>query len=214
MTGWETWDFLSFDWMLNVDLFGPFLEENLKDIKGYILSLAWFYIFIHSFVQHLFSTYYMLGTEPNVGRNRKMNNIRGPKDVKEKTEYNCNLRQSEARVGICKAIWKSAWCQVNAQKMYAYSTCTVHFSTVTQSCPTLCDPMMCSTPGLPVHHQLLEFTQTHVHRVSDAIQPFHPLSSPSPPAPNPSQHQSLFQWVNSSHEVAKVLEFQLQHQSF
>ena len=65
------------------------------------------------------------------------------------------------------------------------------------------------TPGLPVHHQLLEFTQTHAHRVSDAIQPSHPLSSPSPPAPNPSLHQSLFQWVNSSHEVAKVLEFQL-----
>ena len=80
---------------------------------------------------------------------------------------------------------------------------------VAQSCPTLCDPMNCSTPGLPVHHQLPEFTQTHVHRVSDAIQPSHPLSSPSPPAPNPSQHQSLFQWVNSSHEVAKVLEFQL-----
>ena len=64
---------------------------------------------------------------------------------------------------------------------------------VSQSCPTLCDPMNCSTPGLPVHHQLPEFTQTPVHRVSDAIQPSHPLSSPSPPAPNPSQHQSLFQ---------------------
>ena len=73
--------------------------------------------------------------------------------------------------------------------------------------------MNCSTPGLPVHHQLPEFTQTHVHRVGDAIQPFHPLSSPSLPAPNPSQYQSLFQWVNSSHEVAKVLEFQLQHHS-
>ena len=80
---------------------------------------------------------------------------------------------------------------------------------VAQSCPTLCDPMNCSTPGLPVHHQLSEFTQTHVHRVGDAIQPPHPLSSPSPPAPNPSQHQSPFQWVNSLHEVAKVLEFQL-----
>ena len=80
---------------------------------------------------------------------------------------------------------------------------------VAQSCPTLYNPMNRSTPGLPVHHQLLDFTQTHVHRVSDAIQPSHPLSSPSPPAPNPSQHQSLFQWVNSSHEVAKVLEFQL-----
>ena len=71
------------------------------------------------------------------------------------------------------------------------------------------DPMNRSTPGLPVHHQPPEFTQTHVHRISDAIQPSHPLLSPSPPAPNPSQHQSLFQWVNSSHEVAKVLEFQL-----
>ena len=86
---------------------------------------------------------------------------------------------------------------------------SVQFSSVAQSCPTLCDPMNRSTPGLPVHHQLLEFTQTHVHRISDAIQPSHPLLSPSPPAPNPSQHQSLFQWVNSSHEVAKVLEFQL-----
>ena len=80
---------------------------------------------------------------------------------------------------------------------------------VTQSCPTLCDPMNRSTPGLPVHHQLSEFTQTHVHRVSNAIQPSHPLSSSSPLAPNPSQHQGLFQWINSSHEVAKVLEFQL-----
>ena len=70
---------------------------------------------------------------------------------------------------------------------------SVQFSSVTQSCPTLCDPMNRSTPGLPVHHQLLEFTQTHVHRVSDARQPSHPLLSPSPPAPNPSQHQGLFQ---------------------
>ena len=93
--------------------------------------------------------------------------------------------------------------------------CKEHFqfSSVTQSCPALCNPMDCSTPGLPVQHQLLEFTQTHVHWVSDAIQPSHPQSSPSPPAPNPSQHQSLFQWVNSSHQVAKVLEFQLQHHS-
>ena len=75
-------------------------------------------------------------------------------------------------------------------------------------------PMNRSTPGLPVHHKLLEFTQTHAHQVGGAIQPSHPLSTPSPPAPNPSQHQGLFQWVSSSHEVAKVLEFQLQHQSF
>ena len=87
-------------------------------------------------------------------------------------------------------------------------------SSVTQLSPTLCDPMSHTSPGLPVHHQLLEFTQTHVHWVSDAIQPSHPLSSPLPPALNPSQHQGLFQWVNSLHEVAKVLEFQLQHQSF
>ena len=85
----------------------------------------------------------------------------------------------------------------------------VQFSSVTQSWPTLWDPMNDSMPGLPVHHQRPEFTQTHDHRVSDAIQPSHPRSSPSPPAPNPSQHQSLFQWVKSSHEVAKVLEFQL-----
>ena len=71
-----------------------------------------------------------------------------------------------------------------------------------------------STPGLPVHHHLPEFTQTHVHRVCDAIQPSLPLSVPSPPAPNPSQHQNLFQWVNYWHEVAKVLEFQLWHHSF
>ena len=95
-----------------------------------------------------------------------------------------------------------------------YLGCLFSFSSVTQSCLTLCDPINCSTPGLPVHHQLPESTQTYVHRVSDAIQPSHPLSSPSPPAPNPSQHQSLFQWVNSSHEGAKVLEFQPQHQSF
>ena len=95
-----------------------------------------------------------------------------------------------------------------------WASVSVQFSSVTQSCPTLCNPMNHCTPGLPVHHQLLEFTQTHVHRVSDAIQPSHPLLSPSPPAPNPSQHQSLFQWVNSSHEVAKVLELQPQHQSF
>ena len=91
---------------------------------------------------------------------------------------------------------------------------SVQFSSVVQSYPTLCNPMNRSTPGLSVHHQLPEFIQNHVQQVSDAIQPSHPLSSPFPPAPNPSQHQSLFHWVNPSHEVAKVLEFQLQHQSF
>ena len=90
----------------------------------------------------------------------------------------------------------------------------VQFSLVAQSCPTFFDPMNRSTPGLPVHHQLQKFTQTHMHWAGDAIQPSHPRSSPFPPAPNPSQRQSLFQWVSSSHEVAKVLEFLLQHQSF
>ena len=80
------------------------------------------------------------------------------------------------------------------------------FSSVTQSCPTLCDSMDCSTPGLPVHHQLPEFTKTHVHRVGDGIQPSHPLSSPSPPAFNLSQHQGLFEWVSSLPQVAKMLE--------
>ena len=82
------------------------------------------------------------------------------------------------------------------------------------SCVWLCNPMDFSTPGLPVHHHLPEFTQTHAHWVSDVIQPSHPLSSPSPPTFSLSQHQCLFQWVSSSHQVAKVLEFQLQHQSF
>ena len=96
--------------------------------------------------------------------------------------------------------------------MAPFETCW--FSSVAQSCLTLCDPMDCSTPGLPVHHQLLEFTQTHGHWVGDAIQPSHPLSYPSPPTFNFSQHQGLFSWVSSSNQVAKALEFQLQHQSF
>ena len=91
---------------------------------------------------------------------------------------------------------------------------SLQFSLLTQLCPTLWDPMNCSTPDLPIDHQLLEFTQTHVHWVGDAIQPSHPLLSPSPPAPNPSQHQGLLQWINFSHEVVKVLEFHFQHQSF
>ena len=88
------------------------------------------------------------------------------------------------------------------------------FSSVAQSCLTLCNPMDGSTPGFAVHHQLPELAQTHVHRVSDAIQPSYPLTSPSPPAFNLFQHQGLFRRVCSSHQVAKVLEFQLQHQSF
>ena len=90
----------------------------------------------------------------------------------------------------------------------------IQFSSVAQSYLTLCNPMDCSTPGFPVHHQLPELAQTHVHWVGNVIQTSCPLSSPSPPAFNLSQHQGLFQWVSSLYQVAKILEFQLQHQSF
>ena len=96
----------------------------------------------------------------------------------EKTLVHCSWYK------VAQALWKTVW-------RFLKSRTTI--SSVAQLCPTLCDPMNRSTPGLPVHHQLPEFTETHVHRVSDAIQPSHPLSSPSPPAPNPSQHQGLFQ---------------------
>ena len=92
--------------------------------------------------------------------------------------------------------------------------CSVQFSSVAQSCATLCDPTEMQHPRPPVHHQLPEFTQTHVHRIVDANQPSRPLSSPSSPAFNLFQNQGLYKWVSSSHQVAKVLEFQLQHQSF
>ena len=104
-------------------------------------------------------------------------------------------------------IWKWDYCEM------CFNLGSVQFSSVAQSCPTLWDPMDCSTPGLIVHHQLPEFTQIHVHWVGDAIQPSHSLLSPSPSAFNRSQHQGLFKWVSSSHQVAKILEFQLQHQS-
>ena len=95
--------------------------------------------------------------------------------------------------------------------IYLFDSCCC---SVAQSCPTLCNPMDCSTPGFPVLHHLPELAKTHVHWVCDAIQPSHPLSSPSPPTFNLSQHQGLFQWVSSSHQVAKVLELQLQDQFF
>ena len=91
-------------------------------------------------------------------------------------------------------------------------TTSLQFSSVGQSCPTLCNPMDCSTPGFPVHHQLLEIAQIHVHQVGEATQPSHPLSSPSLPTINLSQYQGLFKWVSSSHQVTKILEFHLQHQ--
>ena len=110
--------------------------------------------------------------------------------------------------------WIGKWILYHWAMGEVFMCHSVQLSSVAQSCPTLCNSMSCSTPGLPVHHQLPEFTQTHAHWVSDAIQPSHPLSSSSPPTLNLSQHQGLFQWVSSSHQVAKILEFQLQHQSF
>ena len=113
-----------------------------------------------------------------------------------------NLNLNVPKISAAMVVYTSFWFSVTKD---VFSL--VQFSSVAQSCPTLCDSMNCSMPGLPVHYQLPEFTQTH--RVGDAIQLSHPLSSPFPPAPNPSQHQSLFQWISSLHEVAKVLEFQL-----
>ena len=120
-------------------------------------------------------------------------------------------KEKESRSQIRKQI--SDEYSNNSVLMFPYSKKN-QFSSVTQSCPTLCDHMDCSMPGLPVHHQLLEFTQTRVHWVSDAIQPSQPLLSPSLPTFNLSQHQGLFKSVSSSHQVAKILEFQLQYQSF
>ena len=123
-----------------------------------------------------------------------------------------------AKTGVClfhlNFLLQLGFLLFHFHRLFPFFVFSVQFNSVTQLCPTLCDPMNRSRPGLPVHHQLLVFTQTHVHWVGDAIQPSHPLSSPSPPALNLSQHQGPFQWVNSSHEVAKVLEFQPQPQSF
>ena len=116
--------------------------------------------------------------------------------------FHCKVRVSITLSGLIWLVWTNL------------SSVSHPASSVTHSCPTLWDPMECSRPGLPVHHQLLEYAQTHVHCIGDAIQPSHPLSSLSPPAFNLSQHQDLFQWVTSFHQMAKVLEFQLQHQSF
>ena len=109
---------------------------------------------------------------------------------------------------------KSEGSRASSNTKTSHWSLSVQFSSGAQSCPTLCNPIDCSTPGLPVHHQLLEFTHTYIYWVSDAIQLSHPLSSPSSPIFCLSQHQGLFKWVNSLHQVIKVLEFQLQHESF
>ena len=124
------------------------------------------------------------------------------------------LIQGSALADPCLLHWQADSLLLSHQGSPCCRFSSVQFSSVTKSCPTLCDPMNHGTLGLPVHHQLLEFTQTHVHWVGDAIQPSHLLSSPSPPAFNLSQHKGLFRWVSSWHQVAKIPEFQLQHQSF
>ena len=122
---------------------------------------------------------------------RNINNLRYADDTtlmaesEELKSLLMKVKEESEKVGL----------KLNVQTTKIMASCpisSVQFSSVAQLCPALCNPMNCSTPGLPVHHQLLEFTQSHVHQVDDAIQPSHPLSSPSPPAPNPSQYQSLF----------------------
>ena len=128
---------------------------------------------------------------------------------------NSSTAISELGPSVCLQAGTSrfAWCLAEGEAG-GWTACVSGLSSVAQ-CLTLCNPMDCGTPGFPVHlQQLLEFTQTHVQRVGNAIQPSHPLLSPSPPTFNLSQHQGLFQWVSSSHQVAKILEFQFQHQSF
>ena len=129
-------------------------------------------------------------------------------------EWSCRCIEETSLLSVSSylCILDILWVELHNRWPFVSDFC--QFSSVSQSCPTLCDPMDYSTPGLPVHHQLPEFTQTHVHWVSDAIQLTHPLSFPSPPTFNLSQHQGLYKWVSTSHQVVKVLEFQLQHQSF
>ena len=124
------------------------------------------------------------------------------------------INSAAMNIGGTHVSFNSGFLGVYAQQWDFWAIRSDQIRSVAQSCPTLCDPMNRSTPGLPVHHQLLELAQTYVHRVSDAIQPSHPLSSLSPPAFSLSQNLGLFQWMSSSCQVAKVLEYQLQHQSF
>ena len=129
--------------------------------------------------------------------------------------FPCRLSCNSDYSSLCYTYSRPLWViYFIHSSLYLLNPASVQFSSVTQSCLTLCDPMDCSTPGFPVHHQLSELSQTHVHGVGDAIQPSHSLLSPSSPPFDLSQHQCLFQWVSSSHQVPKVLELQFWHQSF
>ena len=172
--------------------------------QGCILSLCVF---------DLYAEYIMWNSGLDEGQpgiktaGRNINDLRYADNTTLKAESEEELKSLLIKM---KKECEKAVLKLNIQKTNIMASDPIQFSSVQSlSRVRLCDPMNHSMPGLPVHHQLLEFTQTRVHWVGDAIQPSHPLLSPSPPAPNPSQHQSLFQWVNSSHEVAKVLEFQL-----
>ena len=138
---------------------------------------------------------------------------------------NLNGKTIQKRTDKCICINESLFCMPETnttllisytpiQKGFGVKKIKIQFSSVAQLCPTLCNPMDCSTPSFPVHHQLPELAQTHVHRVGDTIQASHPLSSPSPPAFSLSQHQVLCHWFTSSYHVTEALEFQLQDQSF
>ena len=144
---------------------------------------------------------------------RNINNLRYTDDTTLMTESKEELKSLLMKV---KEESEKTSLKLNIQKAKIRASCHItswqSVSSVAQLWSTLCKPMSCSTPGLPVHHQFPEFTQTHFHWVADAIQPS--SAGPSPPAFSLSQHQGLFQWVSSSHQVAKVLEFQRQHQSF
>ena len=188
-------------WELNMyqELIWVFCKDcfiSYKTIMRYVFSLSYLY----SVITEVLSSLQFIGSHKNL----HFKGINTHKQIW--VLYFAKYKDSAHCVAFIHSYhWLTAI--PNSRKpQFSYSS--VQFSSIAQSCPTLCDPMNPSVSGLPIHHQLPEFTQTHVHRVGDGIQPSHPLPSPSPPAPNPSQHQSLFQGVNSSHKVAKVLEFQ------
>ena len=163
-----------------------------NSLKFYILSILLYYFLLH-----------------NSKKRRKAGKMKGEEGSSKR---NCHLMRI-TKIYLPKKISNSTFISIRPPMKEGILQAILQFSSVTQSCPTLW-PHGCSMPGLPVHHQLPEFTQTHAHWVGDAIQLSHPLLSPSTPAFNLSQHQGFFKWVSSLHQVIKVLAFQLQHQSF